>query len=206
MELLLLIIILLYMLYNENKGKNECRHENFKLKERIKELEKRLKQYEGQENATNNVNTSKIDINGEAVKTEDKKLETIINNEKNKTTGKTDVEEPKVINSVKPQKTKEQIKQEELERKNTIILATGAILIVLAAIVFLVSTWSLLSNVVKAISLFLFIVVFLGASKLSKDKYNLENTIFKTGKIFMFFIKYHVPSPIITPQRLVTIR
>ena len=189
MELLLLIIILLYMLYNENKGKNECRHENFKLKERIKELEKRLKQYEGQENATNNVNTSKIDINGEAVKTEDKKLETIINNEKNKTTGKTDVEEPKVINSVKPQKTKEQIKQEELERKNTIILATGAILIVLAAIVFLVSTWSLLSNVVKAISLFLFIVVFLGASKLSKDKYNLENT----SKTFFYIAMAYIP-------------
>ena len=77
----------------------------------------------------------------------------------------------------------------EEERKNTSIMATGAVLVVLAAIVFLSSTWSLLSNLAKTVGLLAFLVVFAEASKISKEKYHLE----KASKTFFYLTMAYIP-------------
>ena len=45
--------------------------------------------------------------------------------------------------------------------RNNLILITGSILIVLAAILFLTSTWNVLPNIVKVITVFFLVFVFL---------------------------------------------
>jgi len=77
----------------------------------------------------------------------------------------------------------------EEEKKNTSIMATGAILVILAAIVFLSSTWSILSNVAKTIGLLLFLFVFAEASKISKERYHLE----KASKTFFYLAMAYIP-------------
>ena len=77
----------------------------------------------------------------------------------------------------------------ELEKRNTTILATGAVLIILAAIVFLSSTWSILSDIVKTLGLILFLGIFAGASKISKEKYHLE----KASKTFFYLAMAYIP-------------
>ena len=73
--------------------------------------------------------------------------------------------------------------------RNLSILITGSILIVLAAIVFLTTTWETIPNVLKTIVLFLVTFVFLGASKISKDKYKLE----KASKTFFYISMAYLP-------------
>ena len=48
--------------------------------------------------------------------------------------------------------------------RNNLILITGSIFIVLAAFLFITSTWNLLPNIIKTLILFLMIFVFLGIS------------------------------------------
>ena len=74
------------------------------------------------------------------------------------------------------QKENQSYKTNDLVSKNSNILTTGAALIVLAAIVFLTSTWGIISNSLKTIILVLVMFVFLSASKLAKDKFKLQKT------------------------------
>lgn len=60
--------------------------------------------------------------------------------------------------------------------KNNIILLTGSFLIVLASIIFLTTTWDSIGNIVKIVTIYLLLVVFLYFSKIAKDKFNLKNT------------------------------
>lgn len=77
----------------------------------------------------------------------------------------------------------------ELEQKNTWILITGSILIVLAAIVFLTTAWNSISDIAKTIILFLFVGIFLGASKIAKNKFKLE----KASKTFFYIAMAYIP-------------
>lgn len=77
----------------------------------------------------------------------------------------------------------------EREKKNTSILVTGAILIVLSAIVFLMSTWHVIPNILKTIVMILFVGVFLGASKIAKNKFKLE----KTSITFFYIAMAYIP-------------
>lgn len=67
-------------------------------------------------------------------------------------------------------------KYDRSSNKNTAILITGAILIVLSAIVFLTSTWNVIPNILKTMVLVLLAFVFAGASKIAKTKLKLEKT------------------------------
>ena len=89
------------------------------------------------------------------------------------------------------EKLERKLKKERQERetKNTTILITGAILIVLAAIVFLTSTWNTVSNVIKTVVLVLLIGVFLGASKIAKEKFKLE----KASNTFFYLAMAYIP-------------
>lgn len=80
-------------------------------------------------------------------------------------------------------------KKAELEQKNTAVLIVGSVLIVLAAIVFLTTAWNSISNVAKTIILFLFVGIFLGASKIAKDKFQLE----KASKTFFYIAMAYIP-------------
>ena len=75
---------------------------------------------------------------------------------------------PPKVKNVKP-KNNENV-------KNKYILMTGAILIVLAAIVFLTSTWHTIPNVVKTCVIVLLAGVFFGASNIAKNVFKLKET------------------------------
>ena len=97
---------------------------------------------------------------------------------------------------VKVQETEEEKAQKKLEKerverekKNTNILVVGAILIVLAAVVFLMSTWNSIGSLLKAIVLGLFVFIFLGMSKAAKEKYNLP----KAGTAFFYIAMAYIP-------------
>lgn len=109
------------------------------------------------------------------------------NNDKEVKLNENIVEEPKA-KVVKTLSQEEKIRKEQ-ESKNTGILITGAILIVLSAIVFLTSTWSAIPNLLKTLVIVLLGGVFLGASKIAKNKFNLE----KTSNTFFYIAMAYVP-------------
>lgn len=80
-------------------------------------------------------------------------------------------------------------KMDSESSRNLSILITGSILIVLAAIVFLTTAWSTIPNFIKTVVLFLVAFVFLGASKISKEKYHLE----KASKTFFYIGMAYLP-------------
>lgn len=84
---------------------------------------------------------------------------------------------------------KEKKKISPNEQKNTSILITGALLIILAAIVFLTSTWNAIPNLLKTLVIILLVGVFLGASKIAKNKFNLE----KTSSTFFYMAMAYIP-------------
>ena len=80
-------------------------------------------------------------------------------------------------------------KYDKSSNKNTAILITGAILIVLSAIVFLTSTWNVIPNILKTMVLVLLTFVFAGASKIAKTKLKLE----KTASTFYYIAISYIP-------------
>ena len=62
----------------------------------------------------------------------------------------------------------EKKKIDDKEIKNSLILITGAVLIIIAAIVFLTSTWEFTLDIVKTIVIFLMFGVFLAGSHIAK--------------------------------------
>lgn len=91
--------------------------------------------------------------------------------------------------NVTSQHISKKTEKNELEQKNTSILITGSILIVLAAIVFLTTAWNSISDILKTIVLFLFVGIFLGASKIAKDQFKLE----KASKTFFYIAMAYIP-------------
>ena len=80
-------------------------------------------------------------------------------------------------------------KVDPVASRNLSILITGSILIVLAAIAFLTTTWHSIPSFIKTIVLFLVAFVFIGASKISKEKYHLE----KASKTFFYIGMAYLP-------------
>ena len=73
--------------------------------------------------------------------------------------------------------------------RNNLILITGSIFIVLAAFLFITSTWNLLPNIIKTLILFLMIFVFLGISYFAGEKLKIE----KTSKAFFCIAMIYIP-------------
>lgn len=80
-------------------------------------------------------------------------------------------------------------KMDSATSRNLSILITGSVLIVLAAIVFLTTAWQTIPDFIKTVVLFLVAFVFIGASKLSKEKYHLE----KASKTFFYIGMAYLP-------------
>lgn len=156
---LLLIIIFVAYVYNTNKKVEKLEKENLLLKKEIKKLKE---------------NNLEINVEENAI------VNTVVSTQK--------IEE-KTLTEEEKQKIRLKKKVEEQERKNTSILITGAILIVLAAIVFLTSAWNSIPNLIKTGVIILLVGVFLGASKIAKEKFNLE----KTSSTFFHIAMAYIP-------------
>jgi len=72
---------------------------------------------------------------------------------------------------------------------NNIILISGALFIILAAIVFLNSTWNILAASIKCIIMFLLVFVFMGASSIADKVFKLPNT----SKTFFYIAMTYIP-------------
>ncbi len=100
------------------------------------------------------------------------------------------VKEVEKVAAVKPEQVvNKEPKVDDKEKKNITILVTGAICIVLAAIVFLVSTWATTPNLLKTLVLVLLTVVFFVGSSIAEKKYNLP----KAGKVFYYIGMAYIP-------------
>ncbi|HAB67423.1 MAG TPA: hypothetical protein DCE23_08660, partial [Firmicutes bacterium] len=94
------------------------------------------------------------------------------------------------INNQKQEEIKTKINSlTKEEQKNNLILIIGAILIVLSAIIFLLSTWATSGNVTKTIIIFLMLIIFLAISKISESVFNLK----QTAKVFFYISLCYLP-------------
>ena len=169
-----------------------------KLNTQIYRLKKELKKYKQQAELTNNsnqeVNAQSINmqqhLNTESVRPlsqeekGDEELKRVIasTSNANTTIASSSTSAPRAKVQPKP-------KMDPVASRNLSILITGSILIVLAAIAFLTTTWHSIPSFIKTIVLFLVAFVFIGASKISKEKYHLE----KAGKTFFYIGMAYLP-------------
>lgn len=86
---------------------------------------------------------------------------------------------------IKPQKEKHTDK----EIKNSLIMVTGAILIILSAIIFLTSTWHITNNIIKTGVILFMLIVFLAISYFSKEYMKLT----QTSKTFYYIALSYIP-------------
>ena len=139
--------------------------------EKIRQLEKMLKEKEG-------INVNQIKQKQENV---------VINNEKQNIEQKQQVT---TINEKSYIEEKSYLEDNNIDDlKNNAILITGSIFIVLAAIIFLTSTWSIIPNIIKTIILVALVAVFLGASKIAKNIFNLK----QTSRAFYYIGMAYIP-------------
>ena len=166
MALLLLVIFLIYI-YNMDKMIKDLQKENKELKRKLANL----------------ADLDKVSVSERELEANNLQAKSVENKQTKFAEAKKELtEEEKLERKLKREK-------QERETKNTTILITGAILIVLAAIVFLMSTWNTVSNIVKTIVLVLLIGVFLGASKIAKEKFKLE----KASNTFFYLAMAYIP-------------
>lgn len=97
----------------------------------------------------------------------------------NKPVAETKMETPIVV---KP-------KRNEKEIKNNFILITGAVLVILSAILFLATTWNTSTNYLKTLILVLMLIVFFITSKIAEDVLDLKDT----GKVFFNIALSYMP-------------
>ncbi len=193
----ILIVIMLPMAYVFHEKNESLKIDNRKLKQEVAELKKTIEELKANGTAENIVPEKTMTNIAEQIVSE-----TIVSDVQEVKTAEEKIEEEKIEAKKETiqQKSPEELKREELEnkrkaekkeleRRNTTIMATGAILVILATIVFLSSTWSMLNKGIKVIGLLLFLVIFYGASKISKDKFKLENT----SKTFFYLAMAYIP-------------
>ena len=125
MALLLLVIFLIYI-YNMDKMIKDLQKENKELKRKLANL----------------ADLDKVSVSERELEANNLQAKSVENQQTKFAEAKKELtEEEKLERKLKREK-------QERETKNTTILITGAILIVLAAIVFLMSTWNTVSNIV----------------------------------------------------------
>lgn len=189
MSVLIIIVLICCIISLKSKITKE-KEENQKLKKQINAMKEFIKKYipEGEIPLEQKMMfNEKIITNVNKKETSDKKIanHTEIENQK------LSIEDDKKIIENNKKKinsyTSKNIKVED--SRNVIILITGAILIVLAAIVFLMTTWYTIPNILKTLVLVCLIGVFLGASNIAKNKFKLE----KASLTFFFMAMAYIP-------------
>ena len=97
-------------------------------------------------------------------------------------------EENQTIQTIQTQK-KEIVHKNKQDINNTLILIVGSVLIILAAIAFLLTTWNFTNNLIKTVTISLMLLVFKGIEHISKDKLKLP----KTAKAFRYISLAYFP-------------
>lgn len=176
MAFFIVLIVFLAYAYNMDKMVKDLQKENKDLKKKIANLAD-LDKVTVTERV---IEQNNIDVkNSESLQ----KLRQIIPDRNENT------EDKKVLSEEEVLERKIRKEKKERETKNTTILITGSVLIVLAAIVFLMSTWNTVSNIIKTVVLMLLIGVFLGASKIAKERFSLE----KASNTFFYLAMAYIP-------------
>ena len=80
------------------------------------------------------------------------------------------------------------------EVKNNIILITGSILIILAAVIYLTSSWTVTSNILKCLVIFILFFVFVISSYIAKEKLKLS----QTARAFKYIALAYLPLSLIS--------
>ena len=96
------------------------------------------------------------------------------------------------INNYQNNKIKEEIKKQkptDKEVKNSLILTSGAILVIISAIAFLTSTWNITGSFVKTLILFLMLMVFFIVSYIADKYLNLK----QTARTFYYIALSYIP-------------
>jgi len=194
--MVILIIAGICIIISENNTINALMRQNSKLKQMLKEREEELRKYvqanEDSEKVINIENSQAVKgatIDDDILKNTIQQNRTIEDDVSKHDVIQNDIEERKEDHQVKEDINTEELEKLEKESKNTLILGTGAVLIILAAIVFLVSSWYIIPNILKTVVLILVIGLFFGMSKIAKDKFNLE----KTSNTFFYIAMAYIP-------------
>lgn len=161
--LAIILVILIISLEDKNSQYKKLLEENRKLKEKLE---------------ANNEIIAKKEIPKEQIIQQETKqekqqaLEQYIKEQKEQQQALSQrfIEEPKQ----QQERENEKKARKEKEQKNIAILVTGAICIVLSAIVFLMSTWNTIPNILKTVVLSLLTLVFFGGSYIAKEKFELD--------------------------------
>lgn len=78
-------------------------------------------------------------------------------------------------------------------RENNLFFLVGSILIVISALIFITSTWSIMGNIFKIMIIFASIFLFFGISIVAVNKFNLPNT----AKTFFYMGVSYIPIALI---------
>ena len=164
---------------------------NTKLQRDIRRLKKQIQELQNSNNA--HIQRNNITIPNAAVKVAYKvDVKPEINNYEEKVENQVTQEKQESQAPVMSQEEKiqyrEKTEEEKQNERNTIILVTGATLIILAAILFLTSTWSIIPNIIKTIVLVCLVGVFIGGSTIAKDK-----GLVKTSETFYYMAMAYIP-------------
>lgn len=213
---ILIIIILLYFIYSARSELKEEKNENKRLKKQISIMKEFIKKYipDGEMSLEEKMMFKENEFGNSIMTSQEKiaKLEKakISTDEAKKVIPNNVYSEKEIMqNNVYAEKGTKEILQNnsslakenrkvntctskkvnEEDSRNVAILITGAVLIVLSAIVFLMTTWYTIPNILKTVVLVCLIAVFLGASKIAKNKFKLE----KASLTFFFIAMAYIP-------------
>lgn len=185
----LIVIILIIILIVKNLQYQKMLKENEELKEKLNEkLNDEVKEELNED----------MKVNSETIKEIGIQKEYFEENESNQEQEDLEqyLEQQREQQRALSQKFKEEEKSDkeyelknEKEQRNTIILITGAVCIVLSAIVFLMSTWNSIPNILKTAVLSLLTLVFLGGSYIAKEKFKLD----KASQTFFYIAMAYIP-------------
>jgi len=168
-----LVLIFGFIIMNMNSENKTLKRENQKLREKIRQLK-----------LTNESSSN----NDEPITTDSKEEIKDVRREV-QLPPRTGSIPKRIDRPIVRKQIKERPIRDETETKNTAILVAGAICIVLAAIVFLTSTWNMIPDILKTIVLLLLTGVFLGGSYLAKNKFGLD----KASQAFFYIAMAYIP-------------
>ena len=180
MILLLIVLVVLIITINDNKKEiQSLKHKIKKLTEenvKLKEIIQRMKDGNlvsseeiNQMAKTAGVQRQQVQQTVQRPAVEAKTVQTV-----QQRTVTSQPTQASVIQKQEIHKVAERVVNKE-QVKNRTILLTGAFLIILAGIILLLSTWSIMPNVIKTLLLFLFLFMFFTVSQ-KADKMGLKDT------------------------------
>lgn len=192
-----LVVVLFIIIIVLSNDVSSLKKENRQLKKNIEKLKRQLLKddepyeiYNGSSQQTSN-----NELAFENVQQENNDNEVIYNNSSEQSIDNEPIYESNYNDneSLLPDKdeyeTLHSKSKSKKDNKNKVILIAGAVSIVLAAIVFLLSTWSTTPNFLKILIMVLITFLFFGLSRVAEKRFHLE----QTSKTFYYIALTYIP-------------